>query len=122
MFKAMILSLGSLVLYTAAGALAVDKESGKATVYSNKFEGRKTANGQRFSQHKLTAASPNLPMGSKVLVKNKKTGKSAVVTINDRESHGGGKVVDLSKASANKLGVKGTAPVEAKVVAKGKGK
>jgi rare lipoprotein A len=97
-------------------------ESGKATVYSSKFAGKKTASGETFKQGAMTAASKTLPLGSKVKVKNKKTGKSAVVTINDREGKNGKGVVDLSKGAANKIGVKGTAPVETKVLSKGKKK
>jgi rare lipoprotein A (peptidoglycan hydrolase) len=92
--------------------------SGKATIYSDKFNGKKTANGERFSQGGMTGASPSLPIGSKVKVTNKATGKSATIKINDKQPRGGGKVVDLSKAAANKLGVKGTANVTTSVVKK----
>jgi rare lipoprotein A len=64
----------------------------------------------------MTAASNKLPLGSKVKVENERTGKTAVVKINDRMSHNVSAVVDLSKSAASKLGVKGTCPVDAKVV------
>ncbi|HEY9733586.1 MAG TPA: septal ring lytic transglycosylase RlpA family protein [Drouetiella sp.] len=92
--------------------------SGKATIYSDKFNGRKTATGERFRQDQLTAASPHLPLGSKVKVTNKSTGKSVTVKVNDRQASGGNRVVDLSKAAASKIGVKGTGNVETKVVGK----
>ncbi len=106
------------VIMTAA--VAGEQKSGKATIYSDSFQGKKTANGEHYNKHAMTAASPTLPLGSKVLVKNKQTGKSAVLKINDRQPAGGHKVVDLSKAAANKLGVKGTAQVDTKMVSKGK--
>lgn len=92
--------------------------SGTATIYSNKFNGRKTATGEKFHQDKLTAASPHLPLGSKVKVTNEKTGKSVTVKINDKQPAGGNRVVDLSKAAANKLGIKGKGDVKATVVGK----
>ncbi len=94
-------------------------ESGKATIESDKFSGKKTATGEKYNKNAMTVASPTLPLGSKVKVTNKKTGKSAIVRVNDKQPAGGGKVVDLSKAAAKQLGVKGTAPVEAQVVSKG---
>lgn len=89
--------------------------SGKATVYADRYHGKKTASGKRYNKNAMTAASARLPMGSKVVVKNKKNGRSAVVVVNDKMASGGA-VIDLSKAAARKLGVKGTAPVEAKVI------
>jgi rare lipoprotein A len=106
-------------LLAGPGVLA---ESGKATVVSSKFSGKKTASGAKFRQGSMTAASKTLPMGTKVHVKNRRTGKSTTVTINDREGRKGKGVVDLSKSAANKIGVNGTAPVETSVVSKGKGK
>lgn len=99
-------------------AMATDEANGKATVYSNKYQGKKTATGERYDKNGMTAASPTLPLGSKVVVKNKQNGRTATVKINDRETSGGGKVVDLSKSAANKLGVTGTAPVTSKVVSR----
>jgi rare lipoprotein A len=103
----------------ALKSLAADQVKGKATIYSDSFVGKKTANGEKYNKNAMTAASPSLPLGSKVLLKNEKTGASAVVKINDRQPSAKGRVADLSKATANKLGVKGTAPVEGKVVSKG---
>jgi rare lipoprotein A len=96
-----------------------EKRCGRATVYSDSLSGKKTASGERYNKEGMSAASPSLPLGSKVLVTNKKTGRSAIVKINDRESKGGGKIVDLSKAAADKIGVKDTAPVQTKVLSRG---
>jgi rare lipoprotein A len=117
--------IGAFWLAVTANWLAgtcVSAESGKATVVSSKFSGKKTASGAKFRQGSMTAASKTLPMGSKVRVKNRRTGKSTTVTINDREGHKGKGVVDLSKSAANKIGVNGTAPVDTTVESKGKGK
>jgi rare lipoprotein A len=90
---------------------------GYETVYANKYQGKKTASGKRYNKRLMTAASSKLPMGTKVMVKNKDNGRSAVVVVNDRKAPDGAKI-DLSKASANKLGITGTAPVRIQVVKK----
>jgi rare lipoprotein A len=92
------------------------KANGKATIYSDKFAGKKTATGETYKPHEMTAASNKLPLGSKVEVKNKKTGKKAVVKITDRMSKHSSAVVDLSKGAANKIGVNGTGQVQTSVV------
>jgi rare lipoprotein A len=108
----------SMALLMMNRVFAEEGRSGKATVYSDSFQGKKTANGERYDKRAVTAASPTLPLGSKVLVKDKSNGKSIVVKVNDRQPAGGHRVLDLSKAAADKLGVKGTAPVETKVLGK----
>jgi rare lipoprotein A len=102
------------------GVAANTNTSGKATVESKRLAGGKTASGQRYNPDEMVAASSTLPIGSKVKVQNKKTGKSAIVRINDRTAKKSHSVVDLSNAAANKLGVKGTAQVNANVVGKDK--
>lgn len=93
--------------------------SGKASIYSDKFNGRKTATGERFSQKGLTAASAVLPIGSKVKVTNKKNGSSVVVKVNDKQPKRGGRVLDLSKSAAHHIGVHdGLADVSTKVIKK----
>lgn len=71
----------------------------KATVcyYADKFNGRKTANGETFSNSKLTAAHKKLPFGTKVRVTNIANDKSVIVTINDRGPFSAGLDIDLSK-------------------------
>ena len=101
-----------------ATANAADSTSGKATIYSDHFKGKKTASGQKYKPSELTAASNSLPLGSKVIIKNRKTGKKVTVKINDHMAKNAKAKVDLSKAAANKIGVKGTAPVDAKVISK----
>ncbi len=91
-------------------------ETGKASWYADKFEGRKTARGETFSQHKLTAAHKTLPFGTKVKVKNLATGKTTKVKINDRGPFVQGRIIDLSRKAAKKIGLlnMGVAEVELK--------
>lgn len=91
-------------------------ESGKASYYADKFEGRKTANGEIFNQSKYTAAHKNLPFGTKVKVKNLKNGKTVTVRINDRGPFVAGRIIDLSKTAATDIEMinDGVANVEVK--------
>ena len=79
---------------------------GIAAVYSDTFHGRKTASGAKYDKNKLTAAHKTLPFGTRVRLTNEKTGKSALVTINDRGPHQPDRDFDLSRASALALGMK----------------
>ncbi len=72
-------------------------KSGTASYYHNKFNGRKTASGERFSNSKLTAAHRKLPFGTRVRVTNVANGKSVVVVINDRGPFKKSREIDLSK-------------------------
>ena len=87
---------------------------GKASWYGPGFAGRKTANGERFNPRALTAAHRTLPFGTKVRVTNLSNGKSVVVRINDRGPYAGGRIIDLSKAAARRIGMlkQGVARVE----------
>src|SRR5690606_841766 len=78
---------------------------GKASSYGPRFHGRKTASGEIFNQHELTAAHRSLPLGTKVKVTNLKNGRSVVVRINDRGPYAKGRVIDLSRAAAKRLGM-----------------
>jgi len=71
--------------------------SAVASYYADKFNGKKTASGEKFSNSKLTAAHKKLPFGTKVKVTNKANGKYVVVTVNDRGPFSAGKDIDLSK-------------------------
>lgn len=79
------------------------KLEGIASYYANFFIGKKTANGEIFSQTKLTAACNILPLGSIVTVTNLKNGKTVTVKINDRLHHKNKRIVDLSYAAAKEL-------------------
>lgn len=87
---------------------------GKATYYANKFHGRRTANGEVFSNKKLTAAHLKLPFGTIVNVTNVDNGRSVEVRVNDRGPHSRFYIIDLSQAAAKKIGMfgKGVANIE----------
>lgn len=85
---------------------------GKASWYGPGFHGRKTASGERFNQHALTAAHKTLPLGSTVMVTNLINNESVIVTINDRGPYVRGRIIDLSKAAAMAISMNGTATVE----------
>ena len=78
--------------------------SGVASWYGPGFAGRKTASGERFNPSDLTAAHRTLPFGSKVRVTH--GGRSVVVRINDRGPFHGGRVIDLSQAAAEQIGLR----------------
>ena len=78
-------------------------QTGKASYYGKRFNGRKTASGERFSNSKLTAAHKTLPFGTKVKVTNLKNGKSVKVRVNDRGPFVAGRIVDLSAKAARKI-------------------
>ena len=92
--------------------------SGRVSWYGKKFHGRKTASGEKFDMYKFTCAHKKLPFGTKVLVENPKTGKTVVVKVNDRGPYAKGRVMDLSRAAAEKLGILlgGTAYVDCTIL------
>lgn len=77
---------------------------GQASFYSQKFEGRKTANGQIFNHKKFTAACNSLPLGTFIKVTNLKNGKTVVVQTNDRLHVKTKRIIDLTMAGAKRLG------------------
>jgi rare lipoprotein A len=82
-------------------------QHGEASWYGKKFHGRKTADGDRFSQDEMTAAHRTLPLGTKVLVENSETGQQVEVKINDRGPYAQPKrrIIDLSRAAADSIGI-----------------
>lgn len=87
------------------GAFAAGNQCGTASWYGPGFHGKKSASGETFDQNDMTAAHKSLPFGTKLKVTNQRTGKSVTVEINDRGPYHGGRVIDLSKAAASKLGI-----------------
>ena len=94
---------------------------GLASWYGEAFEGRQTANGETFSMSALTACHPTLPFGSLVKVVNLKNGRSVIVRITDRGELAKGRIIDLSKAAADKLAMTntGVVPVVLDVLSRG---
>lgn len=80
-------------------------EQGIASWYGKRFHGRRTASGERYDMHALTAAHPSLPFGTRVEVRNLENGHNVVVRINDRGPAVSGRVIDVSYAAAQRLGI-----------------
>jgi rare lipoprotein A len=93
-------------------------ERGMASWYGPGFHGNKTANGEQYDMHKLTAAHRTLPLGSIAVVRSATTGKEVTVRINDRGPFAKGRVLDLSYAGAQTLGMvgHGTDQIELRVI------
>lgn len=92
--------------------------TGMASWYGHGFQGRRTASGERFNMHKMTAAHRSLPFGTQLKVTHVQNGKSVRVTVNDRGPFVRGRVLDLSYAAAKKINMLGSghAMVRARVV------
>ncbi|MGQ2984384.1 septal ring lytic transglycosylase RlpA family protein [Flavobacterium sp.] len=82
---------------SSKGAFGIYDKNAVACYYADKFNGNKTASGEKFSNSKYTAAHKKLAFGTKVKVTNKANGRSVVVIINDRGPFSAGKDIDLSK-------------------------
>lgn len=95
---------------SAVASEAVRKftQTGMASWYGRQFHGRKTASGDTFDMYAMTAAHRSLPLNCYIRVTNKTNGKSVVVKVNDRGPFHGNRVLDLSYAAANKLGIAGS--------------
>jgi rare lipoprotein A len=91
---------------------------GTASWYGGEFHGRRTASGERFDQNAMTAAHRSLPFGTQVRVVNLENGRAAVLRINDRGPFVRGRIIDVSRRAAERLGFrsKGLARVEVQVV------
>jgi rare lipoprotein A len=93
-----------------------DVQRGKAAWYGARFQGRKTASGERFDRAKLTAAHRTLPFGTRVRVTNLANDRSVVVRVNDRGPFGKrGGIIDVSEAAARKLGMLRAGIVKVKI-------
>lgn len=99
-------------------------QTGKASFYADKFDGHPTASGEKYRHNKLTGAHKTLPFGTVVRVTNIDNDQSVEVTINDRGPYVEGRIIDVSKSAAEKLGFinKGLAEVKLEVIDPGDGK
>lgn len=91
-------------------------ETGVASFYGPREQGRDTASGQPFDYHKMTAAHRLLPLGTSIKVTDLKTGKTVRVTINDRGPFWPNRLLDLSWGAAQKIGDDGLDPVRIQIV------
>lgn len=115
MYKQLIYTIFLLII---ASSQISAQEKGEASWYGGKFQGRLTANGERFDTNMLTAAHKTLPFNTIVEVKNLENDKIVHVRINDRGPFVEGRIIDLSRAAASKLNMvgAGVAKVEIRVV------
>jgi len=90
-------------------------DTGVASYYHSKFQGRITASGELYDQDKMTAAHNRLPMGTRIKVTNLRNMRSIIVRVNDRLHHRNKRLVDLSRAAASKLGYIGRGITRVKV-------
>ncbi|MCZ2222228.1 MAG: septal ring lytic transglycosylase RlpA family protein [Chitinophagales bacterium] len=97
-------------------------KTGKASFYSDKYAGRKTANGEIYQPNEYTAAHKKLPFGTKVKVINLENNKTVNVRINDRGPFVAGRIIDLSKVAAKDLGMLNAGVVKVKIKYKRKNK
>lgn len=89
--------------------------TGQISYYASKFEGRKTASGERYAGREFTAAHPELPFGTRVKVTLLGNDKSVVVRINDRGPFTKGRILDVSYAAAERLGLIQTGIAKARI-------
>ena len=116
-----ICSLILVFLLSFSTGNALYSADGKASYYSDRMQGQRTANGERYDKTKLTAAHATLAFDTKVLVTNAKNGKSVVVRINDRLPRNRHTIIDLSRAAAQQLDLirAGIGPVQVQELQKG---
>lgn len=104
----MRLTLLSLALATASFAAAASAPATSNDVtcsfYSSRYNGRSTASGQRFNNASLTAASRDLPLGTKIKVTNLANNRSVVVRVNDRGPFVKGRDLSVTRGAAQRLG------------------
>lgn len=119
--KKLCLTLSLLLSVIAAFSQV---QTGKASFYADKFDGSLTASGEKYKHSRFTAAHKTLPFGTKVKVTNLANNESVEVTINDRGPYVEGRVIDLSRAAAEKLGFvnQGLAEVSIEVIDAGDGR
>lgn len=116
--KKLLLLVFVLTITFSIDGLAQSGQSAKASHYHEKFNGRKTASGDTYWDHMLTAASNIYKLGTKLLVTNVNTGKSVQVVVNDRMAPSIKGRVDLSKSAFTKIArlSSGVVPVSIKVL------
>jgi len=113
-----IMMISTLGVYSFTGNTLDAKKTSYASYYHDKFNGRKTASGEIFSNSKFTAANRTLPFGTNIKVTNLNNGKQVIVKINDRGPFHASRALDISKAAFDEIGdiSRGTIPVEYEIV------
>ena len=99
-------TLPLLTLMLLCGTAIAETLQGQASYYADSLSGNKTASGEPYDKNAMTAAHRTLPFGTRVKVTYVSTGKSVIVTINDRGPRVKGRIIDLSGAAAEQVGMK----------------
>lgn len=116
---AVVLAILVLSVSPALAKGEAKAERGIASTYSMKLVGHATASGELLDRDGFTAAHKSLPLGTRLVVTNKRNGRKVTVTVNDRGPFRKGRIIDLSPAAASELGMRraGLAPVELRIAA-----
>ncbi len=114
------LAMDSIAAVDSAAKMNARVLYGTASYYANKFHGRRTANGEIFSQKKLTAACNKLPLGTWIRVTNLTNKRSVVVKVNDRLHKKNKRLVDLTREAAKRLNFMKSGLIKVKVEVLGK--
>lgn len=118
MFKKAAILLLIVVATTSCHRKAFEgssTETGLASFYAETYNGKKTANGEVYKSSRLTAAHRKLPFGTKVKVTNLANGKTVKVKINDRGPFVSGRIIDLTRAAAEKIDMVNAGVVKVKI-------
>jgi len=119
-WRSRLVAFVGLVVLAAMGCAKQPEHAlqGLASWYGYPHHGRLTASGDRFNMHQLTAAHQTLPLGSKVRVVNLINQRTVIVSITDRGPFRKGRIIDLSYAAAQQIGLigPGTAPVRLEIL------
>ncbi len=99
-------------LYVPENSDVPMREVGVASWYGHPFHGRLAASGERYDMNAMTAAHPTMPLPSYARVRNLANGREVIVRVNDRGPFRAGRIIDLSRAAARRLGFSGTTMVE----------
>jgi rare lipoprotein A len=104
---------GAMFAFVCCMQPAAASQRGVASFYASEHHGKRTASGEHFNKHAMTAAHRSAPFGSRLKVTNVRNGRSVIVRVNDRGPFVRGRVVDVSYGAARALGMvgSGTAPV-----------
>ncbi len=104
-----------ILLFLSVAQAAISQEIGMASYYADKFQGRMTASGEKYDKSKMTCAHKTYAFGTRLKVTRLDNGKSVIVRVNDRGPNVSGRVVDVSKAAAQKLGMLQDGVIKVKV-------
>ena len=94
-----------LILPLSSFSDEVYPQYGKASWYGKSLHGKITASGELFDKHSFTGAHRSLPFGTLVKVINLRNGKEVIVTVNDRGPFIRGRIIDISRAAADLIGI-----------------